>query len=375
MIIRIISILCFSCFFQVNAQIVETVIISHPKIADGIYVDGTGNVYTTPGGLQGGIQIGKYDINLSSYNPNFALGFAGPINIASFRDSLLIVTNFDNNTVSSLNLNTNISTVIASGLHGPAGIVIDAADNIYISNWGTYQGAEGHRIHKIEPTGSVHVYIDSIALRRPQAMTINHLGELIIFSDLKLYKVNPLDSSLQLWVNLGFGIGNMSFRKKDSIIYGTGGFNHKVMQITAHGVPSVFCGSVAGFQDGPIGTAKFNRPQGIAFSSSEDTLYLTDLGSSRRLRRIIFQQSVGISEAKSLDRNVFPNPIKDKCNIHIGNLNETKIEIFNLKGNLVFSEIRNEKEILIDLSDLRAGSYFLKVINNNSISTEKIIKI
>ena len=179
---------------QLHAQLVETVIASHPKIVDGLYVDQSGNVFTTSGGLQSGIQIGKFDIRLNSYTQNFALGFSGPINIASYRDSLLIVTNFDNGTVSSFNLNTRVSTYIATRLHGPAGIAIDNADNIYITNWGTYQGPEGHRIHKISSTGSVNVYVDSSALRRPQAIIFNHLGEMIVHSNQNLYKVNPVDS-------------------------------------------------------------------------------------------------------------------------------------------------------------------------------------
>ncbi len=360
--------------FHLQAQFVETIVHSHPKIVDGLYVDPTGNIYTSSGGLVGGIQIGKYDINLNSYNPNFALGFSGPINIASYRDSLLIVTNFDNGTVSSYNLNTSISTVIATGLHGPAGIAIDSLENIYITNWGTYQGAAGHWIHKISSTGNLSIYVDSSALIRPQAITINHLGELIVHSNQNLYKVNSLDSSLQHWVSLGFGIGNMTFRHKDSSIYAATGSNRKIMKINSQGVISTYSGSTQGFLDGPIGLAKFNSPLGIAFTSSEDTLYITDVGNIRRLRRIVLSQTVGETEFINSIESIYPNPIDDLCYINLKDHGKSTIEIYNLNGQLVLSEDKNGRHVSINLDQLHSGIYLLRMINNNTIVTQKIIK-
>lgn len=191
----IFSIISIFCFILSTAQTVETV-VTHPKIVDGLYVDTQGNIYTTPGGLVNGTHIGKYDIETESFDPNFAAGFAGPINIAAYQDSLLIVTNYDNNTVYSHNLNTNQNNTITSGLDGPAGIVVDNADNIYISNWGEWPPGAGHQIHRISPSGSVHVYVDSSALYRPQAICINYLNEVIVNSGDNLYKVNAVDSSL-----------------------------------------------------------------------------------------------------------------------------------------------------------------------------------
>ena len=87
---KLISITCMVLFFIPNSytQIVET-LFSHQKIGDGIYVDQSGHVYTTSGGLSNGKEIGKYNIQTAIYDPYFASGFSGPINIATYRDSLL----------------------------------------------------------------------------------------------------------------------------------------------------------------------------------------------------------------------------------------------------------------------------------------------
>ena len=138
-----ISFLLLFCFSQSFSQLVETV-VSHSEIRDGLHVDPSGNIYTTSGGLAG-FEIGKYDIQTGNFNPLFATGFFGPVDVDVYRDSLLIVTNYDNNTVSSYNLNTGQINVIATGLDGPAGIVIDADENIFITSWGGAPDYAGHQ--------------------------------------------------------------------------------------------------------------------------------------------------------------------------------------------------------------------------------------
>lgn len=76
-----------------NAQQVETV-VSHPKIVDGLHIDQAGIFYTTAGGLVGGNEIGKYDPFTDTFDPYFATGFFGTINISQHQDRLFVVTNY-----------------------------------------------------------------------------------------------------------------------------------------------------------------------------------------------------------------------------------------------------------------------------------------
>ena len=93
------SAILFILSLNVKAQFVETVVPYHTKIVDGLHVDSNGDVFTTSGGLVGGVEIGKYDVSEDEYDANFAIGFSGPIDIDLYKDSLFVITNFDNNTV------------------------------------------------------------------------------------------------------------------------------------------------------------------------------------------------------------------------------------------------------------------------------------
>lgn len=262
-----------------------TTLVSNSKIKDGLFVDDMGHIYTTSGGLQNGTQIGKYNIDTGGYTINFKTGFFGPIDIDQKSDGLFVVTNYDNNTVTTVDINTSAVTNIASGLDGPAGIAIDSEDNIYITNFGAPPSYSGHQIHKISSAGELTILTDSPFLNRFQAIVINAEGDLIVSSNNKLYKVNPDTGSIQLWVDLvNIGFGHMVYRLKDSCIYGTSSTG-KVYKIDTSGEATVFAGSSPGILDGDLSVAQFNKPLGIELSPDEGIMYISD---SSKLRRIIF---------------------------------------------------------------------------------------
>ena len=358
---------------QINAQVVETV-ISDPELRDGLHIDLLGNIYTTSGGFAG-FEVGQYDIQTETFNPNFATGFFGPVDVDQYQDSLLIVTNYDNNTVSSFNLNTNEHNIIATGLDGPSGLVIDAQENIYVASWGNAPNYAGHQVHKISPSGQVSLYVDSPVLYRPQAMTTDLDGKLIIHSNEKLYRVNDIDSTLQLWIDVGAVIGHMAFRQKDSCIYATA--NYKILKINPSGEISTFAGTTVGYQDGQIGSAKFKSLLGIDFSPTEDSLYVCDSGYSEspgRLRRIVMNPLVETVELENNEINIFPNPVQHEMSIIQPVEIEATIEIYDILGNLLLSELRHARKITINTSKLLSGAYFIKVNYPEESILKKFIK-
>lgn len=357
-----------------EAQFVET-IISNPELRDGLHVDPGGNIYTTSGGFAG-FEIGRYNIQTETFDPNFATGFFGPVDVDQYQDSLLIVTNYDNNTVSAYNLNTGQSSVIASGLDGPSGIVIDAQDNIYVASWGNAPAYAGHQIHKISPSGQVNLYIDSPILYRPQAMTTDLNGSLIVHSNEKLYKVNAADSTLQLWLNVGATVGHMVFRQRDSCIYATA--NSKILKIHPNGELSEFAGSLPGYQDGLLESARFKALLGIHFSPGEDTLYVCDSGYGNnigRLRRIVMNMPVNntsILETKNVD--IFPNPAQHT--ITIGQQEDliVPIEIFDAWGQRVFYSKERFLQRRINISAYPSGAYIIKLHYPEGILIREFVK-
>lgn len=74
---------------------------------------------------------------------------------------------------------------------------------------------------------------------------------------------------------------------------------------------------------------------------------------------------------------VYPNPANDKLRIKNAELKIKSVEIFDVLGQLVFSEKQetgNKKQV-IDISSLSPGIYFCKVVGEgNAIGTKKIVK-
>ncbi|MBC5833522.1 T9SS type A sorting domain-containing protein [Flavobacterium sp. F372] len=77
----------------------------------------------------------------------------------------------------------------------------------------------------------------------------------------------------------------------------------------------------------------------------------------------------------NLDNNelqIFPNPSKDILNINLTNKNATSISIYNSLGQLVLSVIQPKSTL--NVSELKTGTYFMKVNFENETKTVTFIK-
>jgi len=79
-----------------------------------------------------------------------------------------------------------------------------------------------------------------------------------------------------------------------------------------------------------------------------------------------------INAVNSLVR-YYPNPVKDFLNIS-SELDMTNVEVMNILGQTVISHDVNANDTRIDMSELPAGNYFVKVKVNGNIKVIKIIK-
>ncbi len=96
------------------------------------------------------------------------------------------------------------------------------------------------------------------------------------------------------------------------------------------------------------------------------------LGSRLLIDDISLSSANFIQETSIGGIRFYPNPIKNKVFIEsINGENFDDISVFNLEGSLVFSSSNTEE---IDLSNLKAGIYFLKVRNQKKSFTKKLIK-
>ena len=68
----------------------------------------------------------------------------------------------------------------------------------------------------------------------------------------------------------------------------------------------------------------------------------------------------GINEHSKFSINVYPNPVKDIMNIKAtGNMQE--IQVLNLLGQVVINQTLNTSNCSLNISNLKAGLYDLKI--------------
>jgi len=69
----------------------------------------------------------------------------------------------------------------------------------------------------------------------------------------------------------------------------------------------------------------------------------------------------------------YPNPVKDLLNLSYTQ-NISNVEIFNMLGQQVFAKTVNATQGQVDMSNLAAGTYLVKVATDNQVKTIKVIK-
>ncbi|SFQ65507.1 Ig-like domain-containing protein [Flavobacterium akiainvivens] len=70
---------------------------------------------------------------------------------------------------------------------------------------------------------------------------------------------------------------------------------------------------------------------------------------------------------------VYPNPLKDVLYFK-GTADITSVEVYNLLGQAVISQLPNATEFSIDMSQLAAGNYIVKAFTQNGMQTLKVVK-
>ncbi len=87
--------------------------------------------------------------------------------------------------------------------------------------------------------------------------------------------------------------------------------------------------------------------------------------------------NVVVSNINNIDDNIieiYPNPAKQFVNIVIPNsLSVNKITIYNITGVEVFTNKNNNKNYLINVSELKTGTYFIEIISTEKTITKKLI--
>ena len=84
---------------------------------------------------------------------------------------------------------------------------------------------------------------------------------------------------------------------------------------------------------------------------------------------------LGTSEANRLDFDMFPNPASEELTIQLPSGSENaSVEFYDYIGRLALTQKVSQTNNSINVQDLSAGVYILKVLSDNKIGTQKFIK-
>jgi hypothetical protein len=100
---------------------------------------------------------------------------------------------------------------------------------------------------------------------------------------------------------------------------------------------------------------------GGQFGSSEKKAWSTDASSA-------------INNVLAEGINVYPNPSRGVFNVEIPNVGTAEITIVTLAGQRVFSTTSDQPVVKVDLSDLAAGMYMVRVKTDSGLAVKKITK-
>jgi len=88
-----------------------------------------------------------------------------------------------------------------------------------------------------------------------------------------------------------------------------------------------------------------------------------------------FEEEVGIEKIEIDAIKIYPNPTTNKLRIESGELRIDSIEIFDIHGRAQKTESRKQKgKILMDISELPIGVYFLRIITEQGEVVRKVLK-
>lgn len=81
---------------------------------------------------------------------------------------------------------------------------------------------------------------------------------------------------------------------------------------------------------------------------------------------------VGVEDMEKENITVYPNPATNMVNVNLAGDKEAKVQMFNLVGQQVYNGTATNTAS-INVSNMKAGVYMLKVSQNGKVYTSKVV--
>ena len=318
-------------------------------------INGSGVISTVVGTGTAGFSGDSGPAPAAELNHPVGILFAG--NVGYIADA-------SNNRIRMINGSGTISTIAGNGtagysgdgaaataakLNGPASIAIDAAGNLYISDY------TNNRIRKITAAGIISTYA----------------GNGIAGSTGDGGAATAAEISGPSGIALD-GAGNLYIPDYN---------NNKVRKVSATGTMTTIAGTGVNsyFGDGGLATAaRLSGPRGVCFDNSGN-LYIAD-DFNNVIRMVTNVGQAGIEQFTGINEQVtvYPNPAKGEINVTMSQFNHEKkssIEIYNLIGECVHRQVVTSPNCQINVSDFNEGVYNVNIISNEGVVNKRIVVV
>ncbi len=358
-----------------KSQTVSTLVQGPSTFDDCLTLDQAGNIYAS---RYVGSTITR--ITPSGNTSIFASGFFQPNGTAfDSQGNLYVPSNISLGWIAKVSPQGTVDTIL-TGMSFPTAILFENDTTMLVSSYQT------NRIYRAYLNGSFSILYSRNGMNGPVGMAYDVNGMLIIanYTDGKIFRVNG-SGAFSLVADIAGIVGFIA--TANQYIYATGFSTNKIYRISMNGETSILAGSGgAGQTNGPALTATFNAPNGIAATSTGDTIYISDF-NSRSLRMItnvtvgIQQTGTTVPESLELKQN-FPNPFNPTTTFQfsVPVRGMVRLKVFNSAGREVQSIVNEELSagsysVSFKALGLSSGTYFAVLTNGGMKQTRKIMLI
>jgi DNA-binding beta-propeller fold protein YncE len=225
--------------------------------------------------------------------------FNNPVNIALSPSGIAYVADFDSSRLRKVDPDGKTTTLVArADFNRPFGIIMTPAGYLYVETDDddlAHHTADTGMIWRVNPaTGDATIILRDH--RRPRGLallpdgrlaTCDYVHHVIEIVDPVTAAVTPLAGTLDIYGHTNSPTGaNATFAQPWDLIQDQSGAlivteydNNVLRKVTLAGAVTDFAGTgVAGHLDGPLATAQFFQPKGIAIDAS-GALYVTEAGN------------------------------------------------------------------------------------------------
>jgi len=242
--------------------------------------------------------------------------FKGPHGLAIGSDNTIYVADHEDHRIRVISPSGVVSTLAGTGVAGysdgpgatakfrnPMGIAVDKGGNVYVAD------EANHRIRKITPGGMVSTFAGSTAgfadgtgaaaqFNYPRGIVVTDNGTLYV-SDFNNDRIRIVSPSGVVSTLAGSSVeGSLDGMGSDAQFNGPWGLsmgptgdlfvadsiNARIRRVTLAGNVTTYAGTVYGFEDGPVSTARFSTIHDVAVAI-DGTVYVADT-LNHRIRKI-----------------------------------------------------------------------------------------